>query len=144
MRPNPIGDEGCSKSDCPVCKQSGGGRQCHTNNVCYDIKCMPCEDAIYYGESHRNLYSRGKEHEAKMRRKDENSFMHRHQMEKHEGAPGNFQMRVVKTFKDPLSRQVTEAVLIKNHRGELLNSKSEFHQPSIVRIQSEIIRGLQD
>ena len=49
-----------------------------------------------------------------------------------------------KTFKDPLSRQVTEAVLIKNHRGQLLNSKAEFHQPSIVRIQSEIIRGLQD
>ena len=112
--------------------------------MCYDIKFIPCEDAIYYGESHRNLYSRGKEHEAKMRRQDENSFMHRHQMEKHEGAPGNFRMRVVKTFKDPLSRQVTEAVLIKIHRGELLNSKSEFHQPSIVRIQSEIIRGLQD
>ena len=86
----------------------------------------------------------GKDHESKLRRKDQNSFMYRHLMEKHDGEPVQFQMKVVKTFKDPLSRQVTEAVLIKNHRGELLNSRSEFHQPPLVRIRSEIIRGLED
>ena len=80
----------------------------------------------------------------KMMKKDEGSFMYRHQVEKHEGNPVDFQMRVIKKFKDPLSRQVTEAVLIKNHRGELLNSKAEFHQPPIVRIRREIIRGLED
>ena len=40
--------------------------------------------------------------------------------------------------------QVTEAVMIKNHTGELLNSKSEFYQPPIVRVRSEITRGLGD
>ena len=90
------------------------------------------------------MYTRGKEHESKLRRKEENSFMHRHQVEKHNGEPAKFEMRVVKSFRDPLSRQVTEAVLIKNHSGEILNSKSEFHQPPLVRIRSEIVRGLED
>ena len=53
-------------------------------------------------------------------------------------------MKVVRSFRDPMSRQVTEAVLIKNHQGELLNSKSEFYQPSLIRIRNEIVRGLDD
>ena len=63
-------------------------------------------------------------------------------MEKHGSNPVEFEMKVVKTFRDPLSRQVTEAVLIKNHQGELLNSKSEFYQPSLIKIRSEIVKGL--
>ena len=63
-------------------------------------------------------------------------------MEKHDGEAVEFHMRVLRSFKDPLSRQVTEAIMIKNHRGEILNSKAEFHQPPIVRIRNEIIRGL--
>ena len=53
-------------------------------------------------------------------------------------------MRVVGSFKDPLSRQVTEAVMIKNHQGTLLNSKAEFHQPPLVRVRQEIIQGLEE
>ena len=65
-------------------------------------------------------------------------------MERHDSNPVEFEMKVVKSFRDPLSRQVTEAILIKNHQGELLNSKSEFHQPSLIRIHSEIVKGLDD
>ena len=71
-------------------------------------------------------------------------FMFRHQVERHDSKPVEFEMKVVKSFRDPLSRQVTEAILIKNHQGELLNSKSEFHQPSLIRIHSEIVKGLDD
>ena len=99
---------------------------------------------MYYGESHRNLYTRGKEHEKKLEKKDESSFMYRHQVEKHDSNPVEFEMKVVRSFRDPMSRQVTEAVLIKNHQGELLNSKSEFYQPSLIRIRNEIVRGLDD
>ena len=148
MKPNPIGGDGCKKDDCPICKQPGGGKLCHKCNVCYRIKCLMYENenenAVYFGKTNRNLYTRGKEHESKMIKKDENSFMHKHQMEKHNGAPAQFEMKVLKSCKDPLTRQVTEAVLIKNHRGDLLNSKSEFYQPPLVRIRSEIIRGLDD
>ena len=143
MKPNPIGGTGCNKDDCPACR-TGSSKMCHVCNICYTIKCKPCEDAVYYGESHRNLYSRGKEHEKKLEKEDESSFMYRHQREKHGSNPVEFEMRVVKSFRDPLSRQVTEAILIKNHQGELLNSKAEFYQPSIVRVRSEIIDGLED
>ena len=46
--------------------------------------------------------------------------------------------------KDPLSRQVTEAILIKNHQGILLNSKSEFYQPPLVRVRQEVVTGLEE
>ena len=144
MRPNPVGSEGCMKDDCPVCKQGQGGKRCHVSGICYDIKCKSCQDAVYYGESHRNLYTRGKEHDNKLRRKEESSFMFKHQIERHSGDPVEFEMRVVRSFKDPLSRQVTEAMLIKNHNGELMNSKAEFYQPPLVRIRSEITQGLED
>ena len=80
----------------------------------------------------------------KIMKNEESSFMHRHQMDKHNGAPVEFEIKVVRSCKDPLSRQVSEAVLIKSHTGEILNSKAEFYQPPLVRIRSEIIRGLED
>ena len=68
--------------------------------------------------------------------------MFRHQAEKHNNEEADFDLKVIKSFKDPLSRQVTEAMLIKNHQGELLNSKAEFFQPPIVKIRRDIVRGL--
>ena len=143
MKPNPIGKEGCDKSDCIVCKQ--GGKLCHKGNVCYMMECKVegC-DAGYDGETHRNAYTRGAEHMKKYEKKDESSFIFKHQRDKHNSEPANFGMRVVGSFKDPLSRQVTEAVMIKNHQGTLLNSKAEFHQPSLVRVRQEIIQGLEE
>ena len=70
--------------------------------------------------------------------------MYRHQVEKHNSEAADFDLKVVNSFKDPLSRQITEAVLIKNNEGELLNSKAEFFQPPIVKIRREIVRGLCD
>ena len=142
MRPNPAASEGCKKLDCPVCQHGEGGRRCHVSGICYDIKCKECQDAVYFGESSRNLYSRGREHQGKLRRNDGNSFMLKHQVERHNGDPVEFKMNVIRAFKDPLSRQVTEAVLIKNHRGELMNSKAEFYQPPLVRIRTELMQGL--
>ena len=119
MRPNPIGD---SQYKCHVCE----------------------EDVVYIGETSRNLYSRGIEHLSLYEKDSPKSFLHNHQVEQHNSEPADFDVKVIKSFKDPLSRQVTEAVLIKNHTGELLNSKSEFYQPHIVRVRSEITRGLGD
>ena len=75
---------------------------------------------------------------------DPNSFMIKHQAEYYNSEPPKFTSKVIKSFRDPLSRQVTEAILIKNHRGgPLLNSKSEFFQPSIVEVRQEVVRGLE-
>ena len=145
MKPNPIGKDGCDKVDCMVCKSDGGGKLCHKGNVCYTMDCKydGC-DAGYDGETHRNAYTRGVEHMKKYQRGDESSFINKHQAEKHDSKPAKFEMKVVGSFKDPMSCQITEAVMIKNHQGTLLNSKAEFHQPSIVRVRQEIVRGLEE
>ena len=143
MRPNPTGDSQCKKPKCPVCPS--GGTMCHKHNICYKYKCNICEeDVVYIGETSRNLYSRGMEHSSLYEKESPKSFLHNHQVEQHNSEPADFDVKVIKSFKDPLSRQVTEAVMIKNHTGELLNSKSEFHQPPIVRVRSEVIRGVGD
>ena len=119
---------------------------CHKGNINYEDKCKLCgeADAKYFGESARNLYTRAKEHEKKFMRQDENSFMFKHQTEYHNNQPPDWSFKVVKSFKDPLSRQVGEAMLIKNHQGILLNSKAEFHQAPLVRVRQEIVRGLDE
>ena len=86
-------------------------------------------DAGYDGETHRNAYTREVEHMMKYQSGDESSFIYKHQKEKHDSQPAKFQMKVVGSFKDPMSHQITEAIIIKNHKGTLLNSKAEFHQP---------------
>ena len=51
--------------------------------------------------------------------------------------------KVTGTYKDPLSRQVAEAVLIMRSTGstyEILNSKAEFRQPPIVGVRRENIK----
>ena len=145
MRPNPIGNDKCGKDDCTVCKS--GGKMCHKNNVDYHFKCKPCGETLdtkYLGESARNLYTRAGEHMKKYDRKDPNSFIFKHQKEYHNGEAPNFEMKVVKSCKDPLTRQVTEAMLIKNHKGVLLNSKAEFFQPPIVRVRQDVVTGLEE
>ena len=141
-----MASDGCGRDDCPVCKMEGGGKMCLKGNINYEDKCNLCgeDDAKYFGESSRNLYTRAKEHEKKFLKNDENSFMFRHQSEFHNNEPPDWSFKVVKTFKDPLSRQVGEAMLIKNHQGILLNSKAEFHQPPIVKIRQQIITGLDE
>ena len=68
--------------------------------------------------------------------------MFNHQNDKHAGQPANFKMSVLKSYSDSLSRQASEAVHISKMKGEILNSKSEFYQPSIVKIRREVTVGL--
>ena len=46
------------------------------------------------------------------------------------------------SYRDPLSRQVAEGVLITRCREEILNSKSEFRQPPIVSVRREVNTGV--
>ena len=65
-----------------------------------------------------------------------------HQLEKHDSEPANFRMQVLASYNDPLSRQASEAIHISKMNCEILNGKSEFHQPSIVEVKRSISRGL--
>ena len=143
----------CGKNDCGPCNQpngSGGKKSCHKNSVVYEYECQFDEcDAKYTGETSKNLYTRNGEHvynysggarnSIEIKKK---SFMHNHQVAKHNGDPANFKSKVLRSYPDSLSRQAAEATFIRNMNCEILNSKSEFHQPSIITVRREISQGL--
>ena len=98
---------------------------------------------MYVGETARNLYTRAREHMNKYQsnKTRSESFMTTHQDEKHTGLPPNFKAEVLETFKDCLSRQVAEGVEIRRGGPGILYSKSEWHQPALWRVQSELTRN---
>ena len=70
--------------------------------------------------------------------------MYKHQEEFHDGAPANMKLKFVKSFKDCLSRQITESVHIfkteEEDKFKLMNSKSEWRQPSLIEMRHSIVR----
>ena len=68
------------------------------------------------------------------------SFIKIHQLEKHNDEPADFNTKVTGSFQDCLTRQVSEEIEIIRSEQPVLNSKSEWHQPPLWRVQSEIIR----
>ena len=112
---------------------------CNKSNVVYSYTCKKCpETNKYTGETSRNFYTRDLEHRDK---KNKNSWMHSHQQEKHEGTDPDFEIKVERMYKDPLSRQASEAVYIRRTNGNVLNSKIEFNQPQLYNVRREIMNG---
>ena len=149
QKSNPTATPGCTESDCIACNiERGKGGDCRKNNVNYEIECQLCPEGkrpVYIGETARNLYTRGKEHMNNSRnrettRDDGASFMHRHMEDHHKGLQKKFTGKVTKANTDSFSRQVREGVYIRRCRKEMLNSKSEWFQPPIYRVRSEIVR----
>ena len=93
------------------------------------------------GESARNLYTRGDEHSKKYAQRAEGSSLSKHQMEKHQGREAEYSAKVTGQYNDCLTRQVTEGVFIRRCEATLMNTKSEWHQPPIWKVQSELWRG---
>ena len=115
-----------------------------TGNIVYKIACKEClikdKKANYYGESHFNGYTRGKQHLSNYRstNKDtqEKSAMRRHAKKVHNDKEVEFEMTIMKSFKeDPLRRQIYESILIVDSKkidDYPMNNKKEFHQAMIV------------
>ena len=92
---------------------------------------------IYVGQTSRTLYERANEHQKSIKRYENSSFMFKHWASAHPElitAP-EFDFKVVRKHKDPLSRLVHEAVKI-NDLG-VLNSKSEWNCYRIARLTVE-------
>ena len=53
-------------------------------------------------------------------------------------AQADYKARVVGQYKDCLSRQIAEGVQIRRSEKETLNTKAEWHQPSLWRVRSEL------
>ena len=135
QRSNPFSKYECDDDDCFHCKNGGKGN-CRRNNVKYNIKCNGCS-SIYNGETSKNAYTRGKEHEAGYRLRNENSHMWKHCVIDHKGEEQIFTMSVDKTFrKDPLLRQITEAMAIEEtEEDDRMNSRAECRQNRVPRLR---------
>ena len=97
-------------------------------------------NCLYHGESARNLYTRGREHEANYLARRAKSFMQKHQVKEHNNTVGSYVAKVTGTARDCLTRQVREAVHIRRCQVPTLNSKTEWHQPALFTVQNEIYR----
>ena len=94
------------------------------------------ETGIYVGESSRSMYERTKEHIADARAGNEDSHIAKHWAEQHRGEDMPkypFQFKIIKSFQDSLSRQVSESVRIDMRNG-VLNSKAVYSRNKLPRL----------
>ena len=125
----PLRNKSCGRATCMSCSTGNEGG-CETNSIAYKIECQGClaigKSAQYDGESARNGFSRGLEHQESLRNEREDSPLWKHCQLVHN----------VRRRKLPqLSRRANEAVRISSNTADhILNSKSEFHQAPIVRV----------
>ena len=151
----------CGRDDCPPCNQGVGQKKrdnCFKRNILYESHCGVCEDRrgtdtvkkrkrkydelpeshdIYVGETSRSLYERALEHIRDGKAGKEDSHIAKHWRESHpnEECP-EFRFKLVRGFKDSLSRQISESVRI-DMRGNVLNSKTEYSRCRLPRLGIE-------
>jgi hypothetical protein len=136
--------EPCAAPSCMMCLTGGGGGglKHHRAGALYHGKCKICEAeglvSEYWGESGDSAYARCLDHKKDIERKDLGNAFAKHIQLHHpaeEGKPEVFQFRLENTFQRPAPRQVAEAVKIHGSKADfLLNSKSEWEQPSVDRV----------
>ena len=129
------------------------------NCVCYQITCKLCLEAgktetlatCYYGESGKNIHCRAKEHISKFnstkeKTRSESAFI-KHLDSSHGGKTGiksfsdYFSIKVLKAYQKAFTKCVEEGTYMANHKGELLNSKSEWHQAKVIRTTTLVVQG---
>ena len=79
---------------------------------------------------------RGEEHKRGLKNKNKNNVLYKHVLDEHKEEEDLVEFEMVKTgsFKTAVSRQINEGIRIKNRDNKtLLNSKAEFHGPSVGR-----------
>ena len=128
------------KVNCYMDQQNEEGKLYHKSNVLYEWKCISC-NSKYIGETSKNFYTRSLEHLEKSDQKAVDSFINNHQIEAHNGEQPSFSVKVLKSFKDPLSRQVYEGVHIRNCNEDSLNTKLDYYQTSTYRMRREVLHG---
>ena len=99
----------------------------------YAIECIPCREAgrrrIYWGESSRSAYQRGREHDKEISDGVLTHPLTIHSNEEHEGTQQPYLMRIVSKHRKAMDRQVTESVRIElegEDGSQCLNFKSEW------------------
>ena len=130
--------DGCYRGIKCVCEGSGSG--CNAKRVVYQAICEKCkglgEVMSYIGETARQFGERTNEHLSKAEKFSKTSFIIDHWMEQHhlDTSPPKFKFTVLSGHRDPLSRQLKEAVMIGNAGN--LNKKNEFGLNELIRLDA--------
>ena len=129
---------GCHRGEICICE--GSGSSCLTKGVVYESVCKTCQNLgkgryAYIGETARQVGTRAAEHINNLTQFKLDSFMLGHWLDQHptDAVPPEFKFKIVSKHKDPLSRQIKEAVMISNQ--VLLNKRNEFIQNEIIKMQ---------
>ena len=145
-RSEPWDGQECWKEDCFPCTSLGEERKlsCTHEGALYLLTCVTCKEkgikSEYWGETGRNCYTRGLEHQEGWKRKVEDNPLTKHWTANHQGEAQEpkFSMAVKRKFLKALQRQVAEAVAIGNSGADIiLNSKSEWNSQPIPRVITE-------
>ena len=144
---NPFKRRTCRDAQrCMVCKANEGGA-CRESGVTYKINCLgerveePGEMCVgfYQGETYRNGFSRGCEHENDLNDHKENSALWKHCVDKHQSVQQNFEMMITdRSRNDATKRQILEAVRIQRANAEqIINGRSEWNSNRVPRVVIE-------
>ena len=114
-RKNPWAREGCDREDClPCSEEKGKGGNCQQESITYRITCRECArrsvKAEYTGESSRTSYLRGKEHMEGLEKESDDNALWKHCVTEHSGEKVKFGMKVLRSHRSPLTRQIQESV----------------------------------
>ena len=119
---------GCGRRDCLCCSSRKEGR-CEKNSIGYRIQYKVClmadRKAIYEGESGRNAYTRGLEHQADLKNEDDDSPLWKHCSLELNAVQVEFAMKALRGFNSYLERQVNEALRVTGSPADvILNSQN--------------------
>ena len=136
---------GCiyKEDGCLLCSSGLPGGSHTRRGANYSATCTDCEakniKSVYYGESGKSgVYRVQKGHKIDIERKNIKNALAKHLHNDHpdkEGDPTVFKYKIESTDRSCLQRQVREgANLAASSADNILNSRTEFHQPSLQRI----------
>ena len=133
---DPFKNKKCDDPACMICSTTGKG-SCRKNGITYKMTCKgDCEEFRYKGETHKNGYSRGGEHQKELQMKIDGSVMWKHCVKEHGGNVVDFEMEVIDYIRnDPTLRQITEAIRIEQTpREKRINDATEWNVGRLPRI----------
>ena len=143
-------------------KKDGQGDEkrvdCKRRNILYESSCNICNadvnkkeegneitilkagKGIYVGESSRSLYERTKEHQADRVELDDKSHQIKHWLTDHADLsyPPTFRFKLIRSFTDPMTRQLAEAVRIELRGTNILNSRAEYNRCRVPRLKVDL------
>ena len=137
---DPFASRLCSRPQCKVCTSTDSMGGCKQASIGYTLTCNPCAEAdilaTYQGESSKSAFERGDQHAKGLVKKADDNPIWKHSELHHDSDNKiGFTMKVTGRFAKPMIRQENEAIRIRESEAvHEMNSRSEFHQPVIVRL----------